>query len=84
MEAAASRKERYADLLVRCAATNHDNRLLTLEVGSRGVLNTSSFDLFYHCLTPSRQHERRAMEKDIVKKCIMHSHDIWCRRNWND
>ena len=85
MEAAALRKkEKYADLLARCAASNRDSKLVTLEVGSRGFLNTSSFDHLYRCLRSSKQQERRVMEKDIIKKCIVHSHDIWCRRNWSD
>ena len=85
MEAAALRKkEKCSDLLARCAASNRDSKLVTLEVGSRGFLNTSSFDHLYRCLRSSKQQERRVMEKDIIKKCIVHSHDIWCRRNWSD
>ena len=85
MEAAALRKkEKYADLLARCTASNRVSKLITLEIGSRGFLNASSFDHLYHCLKPSKQQERRVTEKDIIKKCIVHSHDIWCRRNWSN
>ena len=85
MEAAALRKkEKYSDLLARCAASNCDSQLVTLEIGSRGFLNVTSFDHFYRFLGSSKQLKRRVMEKDIIKKCIVHSHDIWCRRNWSD
>lgn len=43
----------------------------------------ASFDHLYRCLGSSKQ-ELRGMEKDVIKKCIVHSHDIWCRRNWSD
>ena len=57
-------------LLARCTASNCDSQLVTLEVGSRGFLNASNFDHFTVSNT---------LLTDIIKKCIVHSHDIWCR-----
>lgn len=74
MEAATLKKEKYADILARCAATNHNSQLATIEVGSKGFLGaTSIISTIYHCLTPSKQKKHCTMEKDFIKKCIEHS-----------
>lgn len=60
MEATTVRKkEKYSNLLARCAASNRDSQLVTFEIGTRGFLNASSSDHFYRCLRPSIQQERR-------------------------
>lgn len=83
-EAAVQRKQgRYGDLLVRCATTR-TAYMTTLEIGSRGFINTKGFDDFYNHLTPSTRKERKELEKEIVGKCLVHSHGIWCKRNWQN
>ena len=45
IEAAAIRKrDKYADLLARCASAKQQAHLTTIEVGSRGFINAPSFD----------------------------------------
>ena len=83
MDAAAERKRaKYEDLLAMCTTNQRTASLTTIEVGSRGFINTASFDNLYSHLTPSRKKERQELEKEIVRKCIMHSHEVWCKRNW--
>ena len=49
--------------------------------GSRGFINAASLEKLYSHLTPSRK-ECDELEKEIVRKSIMHSHEVWCERNW--
>ena len=82
MDAAAERKQaKYADLLARCRTICHSH-LNTIEVGSRGFINATSFDKLYSQLSNSKQSERRELEVEITQKVIARSHDIWCQRNW--
>ena len=84
MEAATERKRsKYADLLARCSSTRCAAHLTTIEVGSRGFINASSFDDFYSRLARPKLKERRELESEIVLKCIQQSHKIWCQRNWS-
>ena len=82
MDAAAIRNHaKYADLLARCHTICHSH-LITIEVGSRGFINATSFDKLYSQLSNSKQSERRELEVEISRKVIARSHDIWCQRNW--
>ena len=84
MEAATERKRsKYADLLARCSSTRRAAHLTTIEVGSRGFINASSFDDFYSRLARPKLKERRELESEVVLKCIQQSHKIWCQRNWS-
>ena len=53
---------------------------ITIEVGSRGFINTPSFNALYEAF-PVKRHQREALEKDVVRKCILESYQIWCKRN---
>ena len=83
MDAAADRKRaKYADLLASCTATCHTAHLTTVEVGSRGFINATSFDRLYRLLSHSKPNEQRKLEAEVVRSCILQSYDIWCQRNW--
>ena len=83
MDTAAERKRtKYADLLARCASTKPFAHLTTIEVGSRGFINSSSFDAFYRHLAKPKKKMCHKLETEVVQKCLERSHDIWCKRNW--
>ena len=68
-EAAVQRKQgRYGDLLAQCA-TKRTAYMTTLEIGSRGFINTKGFDIFNNHLTPSTKKAgvERAGEGDCGK-----------------
>ncbi len=82
MDAAAERKQaKYADLLARCRTICHSH-FITIEVGSRGFINATSFDKLYSQLFSSKQSERQELEAEITRNVIARSHDIWWQRNW--
>ena len=80
--AATRKKERYRELLAQCSTTRRTAQLTTIEVGSRGFLNATSFDAFYKHLSFTNKRQRKELETEVVKKCILSSYDIWCKRNW--
>ena len=83
MATAAERKRtRYVDLLAMCAASRCTAHLITIEVGSRGFSSVPSFDELYCYLTTPRKKELQELEQEITRKCIIHSHGVWCKRNW--
>ena len=81
-EAAERKRAKYEELLGACAASQRTANLITIEVGSRGFINAPSLDELYRHLTPSRKLERKELEKQITRKCITRSHEVWCKRNW--
>ena len=44
VDAAKRKKDKYHDLMEACTASGYSTTLITLEVGSRGFLNTSGFN----------------------------------------
>ena len=71
MEAATERKRsKYADLLARCSSARRAAHLTTIEVGSRGFINASSFDDFYSHLVQPKLKEWRELESGVVSKSI--------------
>ena len=55
--------------------------IITLEVGSRGFLNTTGFQQLYR-LVQAKASDRATFECDIVRHVVLSSYDIWCKRNW--
>ena len=55
-DAAERKRQKYADLLAKCSAGKRVAKLITIEVGSRGFINTESFDdLYKHLKKPSKK-----------------------------
>ena len=82
--AAVQRKmDRYAELRSSCQEAGYKADILTIEVGSRGFINTPSFNALYEAF-PAKQYQREALEQDVVCKCILESYRIWCKLNWKE
>ena len=80
-EAAHRRKvEKYIDLVDEARGNGYTTKLVTLEVGSRGFINTSSFDDIRRYLVASRQ-EWRSFLQEVSKLAITGSYRIWTSRN---
>ena len=84
IESAVTRKtERYSELLSTCRKSGYQANLMTLKVGSRGFIHTASFDALYQSF-PATRGKRDALEREIVRKCLLQSYRIWCKRNWKE
>ena len=78
---AAERKEvKYEELITGVRASGYDTELITLEVGSRGVINPAGFkrlkQIHNICSTD--------MSKLLLctcKRAIEGSYSVWCSRN---
>ena len=78
---AAERKvHRYHELSNACGHS-HNTSIITLEVGSRGFLNTTGFQQLYR-LVQAKASDRATFERDIIRHVVLSSYDIWCKRNW--
>ena len=78
--ATARKIDRYRELKTACSRT-HRTQVITLEVGSRGFINTDGFQDLYRLLKPKAS-ERRSFECDVIGRTITGSYNIWCKRNW--
>ena len=74
--AATSKKERYKELLAQCSTTKRTAQLTTIEVGSRGFLNATSFNTLYKHLSFIIKRQWKELETEVVKKCILSLYDI--------
>ena len=80
-EAAHKRKlQKYMDLEKEARSNGYTTDLLTLEVGSRGFINTVSFnELRTYLLVPSK--EWNCFLQNICRAAIAGSYKIWTSRN---
>ena len=58
-------------------SSGHDTTIVTMEVGSRGFLNTAGFTQLYK-LVKANAAARTALEKEAIKRAITGSYQIWC------
>ena len=83
-DAAATRKTgRYSELRDSCSAAGYKASIITVEVGSRGFINSTSLDALYAAFSVKHT-EQESLEKEVVRKCLLESHRIWCKRNWRE
>ena len=84
-DAAARKRERYREVLLHeCYKTARVANLTTIEVGSRGFLNLQSFQELYEAQGRPQAKDCRKLEVEVIKTTLVHSHQIWCKRNWNN
>ena len=80
-EAAAERKEeKYEELVTGACNTGYETELITLEVGSRGVINPAGFQLLKSTLNCTSR-EISDLMLQSCKRVIEGSYSIWCSRN---
>ena len=81
MTAAAHRKStKYRDLVYNIQDAGYHVSLVTVEVGSRGVVSDSFFT-FISDWTSTKGHESSSLFDSIRRKVICSSYAIWSRRN---
>ena len=84
MDSAVARKtEHYSELLGACRDAGYKDNLLTLEIGSRGFVHTASFDTLYQSF-PATKAKQVALEREVVRMCLLQSFRVWCKRNWKE
>ena len=74
---------KYSNLERRCQRNGFNAKLITVEVGSRGFINTASFDSLYNVVRVNKK-ERKELEMKVIRSCILRSYDFWCKRNWEN
>ena len=80
-DGAAERKQaKYVELQQRAQDKGFKAILITVEVGSRRIINNPGFTKLKKELRLSER-EVSTMVKDISIETIMQSHQIWCQRN---
>ena len=83
-DAAMRKRERYSELLQECSKMAKVAKLITVEVGSRGLINLKSFQNLYSALEAPPAKDCHKLEAEVVKTTLLHSHLIWCKRNWRE
>ena len=78
--AAERKRAKYAELLQRAQDAGYQTSLITLEVGSRGIVNYSGFSYLQKELTLPKR-EFVSMLEAVTLETIVQSHRIWCQRN---
>ena len=81
--AVARKTERYSELLGTYRDAGYKANLLTLEVSSRGYIHTDSFNKLYQFF-PATRAKQAALEKEVVRTCLLQSFRVWCKRNWKE
>ena len=82
-EVAAERKEeKYEELVTGACNADYETKLITLEVGSRGVINPAGFQHLKTTLNTTTSEMTKLMV-ELCKRTIQSSYSIWCCRNRN-
>ena len=81
MEDARHRKQaKYRDLVEAGQGAGFRTNLITIEVGSRGMVDISSFSTLRSTLAVS-QKDMSTLCISIIRRTVLESHKIWCSRN---
>ena len=81
-EAAIRRKtENYQELQEEAQNRGYRAVIMTVEVGSRGVVSVQGFKALFDVLTPVTKRDFRIFLITLARTTILESHKIWCMRN---
>ena len=80
--AAERKKEKYEELVTGACNAGYETGLITLEVGSRGVINPAGFQHLKTILNITTSKMTKLMV-ELCKQTIQSSYTIWCCRNRN-
>ena len=83
-EAAQRKMLKYLDLREEAQSRGYKAELMTIEVGSRGVVLTQGFKYLHNMLGTASKKEFKHFLIKVARTAIMESHKIWCTRNWKD
>ena len=82
-EAISRKTLKYIDLMEEAQTKGYNAQILTLEVGSRGILNLDGFMSLRELLKTSRRDFTNFLTA-LARTSTSQSHKIWCLRNWTD
>ena len=74
------KQAKYEELQQQAQEKGYRTSLITVEVGSRGIINDHGFAILKKELCLSDR-AASTMMKDISLEAILQSHRIWCQRN---
>ena len=80
LHASERKATKYEDVMVRARASGYSGRVITLEVGSRGIVGEGGFS----CLKAEFNIKERELSNLLIvisRTAIEESYKIWCRRN---
>ena len=78
---AAERKElKYEDVMARARSTGYSGRVITLQVGSRGIIDQSGFSHLKREFNISKQDYAKLLTRTCFL-VLQESYKIWCLRN---
>ena len=80
-DAKARKRAKYHDLVEAGRAERFKAELLTIEVGSRGMLGVSDFDAMKKAINASRK-DYTDLCLQTIRTAILGSFDIWGSRNY--
>ena len=79
-DAAERKRAKYKELQQQAQEKGYRTKLITVEVGSRGIVNDMGFAILKKEMgIPERA--LSVMMRDISLEAILQSHQIWCQRN---
>ena len=78
--AAERKRVKYEELVKEARQAGYNTNLITLEVGSRGMIHNPGFQSLKDRLN-MKEKSLSAMLRDISMEAIHQSHKIWCNRN---
>ena len=79
-EAAQRKKIKYADIVEQARLSHYTTKLITVEVGSRGIVNMDGFQQLQDELNVQKRDMLKLLTV-VAKTAIVQSHKIWCKRN---
>ena len=79
-DAAQRKKTKYNDLIESARRAGYRSELITIEVGSRGMLSDEDFDTLKRALKVSRK-AITSLCLSVITTTITESFTIWCTRN---
>ena len=81
VEDARQRKQaKYQDLVEAACAAGFSTELITVEIGSRGMVDDSTFAMLQSAVKAS-QKDLSSLCMTIIRTTILESYKIWCSRN---
>ena len=80
MQAAERKRLKYEDIISHATTYGYTAKLITLEVGSRGIVNEGGFMQLKDELNIPRK-DLTCLLVELATTAIRESYKIWCKRN---
>ena len=80
VDAAERKRAKYEELQQRAAVAGYRTCIITLEVGSRGIVNDKGFASLRSQIG-MRERDLRLLLQSLSQEVVEQSYQIWCKRN---